>query len=47
MVKFGPDGFDAMMVRLAAEQEAAKSPYEDLEPDYEYMASGLRGFGGT
>lgn len=36
MVKFDPDGFDAMMARIAAEQEA-RSPYEDLEPEYEFL----------
>lgn len=40
MVKFDPDGFDAMMARIAAEQEA-ESPYEDLEPDYEYIGAHL------
>jgi len=45
MVKFDPEGFDAMMARIAAEEremerQAAtlRSPFEDLEPDYEYMA---------
>lgn len=41
-VKFDPEGFDAMMARIAAEKkEVAASKYEDLEPDYEYM-QGLR-----
>lgn len=44
MVKFDPEGFKAMMARLKAEEreqdrQAAvlRSPFEDLEPDYEYM----------
>jgi hypothetical protein len=41
MVKFDPEGFKAMMGRIAAEEqaEAAGGRYEDLEPDYEYMAT--------
>lgn len=35
MVKFDPDGFTAMMARIEAEE--MDIPYEDLEPDYEYM----------
>jgi len=44
MVKFDPDGFNAMMDRIAAEDEAkaAVSRYEDLEPDYEYMTAAVR-----
>ncbi|MGN7149191.1 hypothetical protein ACTHQ6_09395 [Arthrobacter sp. SAFR-179] len=44
MVKFDPDGFAAMMARIEAEerekerqQYKLRSPYEDVEPDYEYM----------
>lgn len=39
MVKFDPEGFAAMMARIAAEEEAAAAAvrYEDLEPDYEYL----------
>lgn len=37
MVKFDPEGFTAMMGRIAAEREA-EIKLEDLEPDYEYMA---------
>ncbi|KIC66313.1 hypothetical protein RM50_12325 [Pseudarthrobacter phenanthrenivorans] len=44
MVKFDPDGFAAMMARIEAEerekerqQHTLRSPYEDQEPDYEYM----------
>ncbi|WP_181365205.1 hypothetical protein [Arthrobacter sp. HMWF013] len=36
MVKFDPEGFAAMMARINEEERSA-SPYEDLEPDYEYM----------
>lgn len=35
MVKFDLEGFRAMMARDEAERVG--SPYEDLEPDYEYM----------
>ena len=44
MVKFDPEGFGAMMARVdkerrEEERQAAvlRWPYEDLEPDYEYM----------
>jgi hypothetical protein len=39
MVKFDPEGFKAMMGRIAADEEAktVSAQYEDLEPDYEYM----------
>ena len=46
MVKFDPEGFAAMMARLKAEEREKErkaaflgSPFEDLEPDYEYMAA--------
>lgn len=44
MVKFDPEGFMAMMGRIAAEGEAAATAvgYEDLEPDYEYMMAPVR-----
>jgi hypothetical protein len=45
MVKFDPEGFDAMMARIwekerekERQQHTLRSPYEDVEPDYEYMA---------
>lgn len=40
MVKFDPEGFAAMMARIKEEerqQSTLCSPYEDQEPDYEYM----------
>ena len=44
MVKFDPEGFAAMMARIKEEereqerqQYTLRSPFEDLEPDYEYM----------
>lgn len=44
MVKFDPEGFLAMMGRIAAEDVAAADSlsYEDPEPDYEYMAAPAR-----
>jgi hypothetical protein len=44
MVKFDPEGFLTMMGRIAAEAQAAADGrrYEDLEPDYEYMAEPAR-----
>lgn len=42
MVKHDPDGFASMMARIEREQRekerqpyTLRSPYEDLEPDYE------------
>lgn len=40
MVKFDPEGFLAMMARIEAEDRdkaVVRSPYEDLEPDYEFL----------
>ncbi|WP_155845163.1 hypothetical protein [Arthrobacter sp. 135MFCol5.1] len=44
MVKFDEEGFAAMMARIKVEErekerQAAvlRSPFEDMEPDYEYM----------
>ena len=44
MVKFDPEGFTAMMARIKAEERekerqatVLRSPFEDMEPDYEYM----------
>jgi hypothetical protein len=39
MVKFDPEGFAAMMGRIAEEEqaEAAGGRYEEMEPEYEYM----------
>jgi hypothetical protein len=44
MVKFDPEGFLAMMGRIAAEKkaDAAATRHEDLEPDYEYMMATVR-----
>jgi hypothetical protein len=44
MVKFDPEGFKAMMGRIAAEEhaEAAAATYADLEPDCEYMTATAR-----
>jgi hypothetical protein len=44
MVKFDPEGFKAMMGRIAAEDEAkaVAARYEELEPDYEYMTATAR-----
>jgi hypothetical protein len=44
MVKFDPEGFAAMMGRIAAEDEAkaVAARYKDLEPDYEYMMATAR-----
>lgn len=41
MVKFDPEGFAAMMGRIAEEEqsEAAARRYEDMEPDHEFMAA--------
>ena len=43
MVKFEPEGFAAMMARIEEEerekgrqQHTLGSPFEDLEPDYEF-----------
>lgn|GEM_PF-7018268 len=40
MAKFDCDGFQKMMAELNAEDSAGavvRSPYEDLEPDPEYL----------
>jgi hypothetical protein len=44
MVQFDSEGFKAMVARIAQEERekqrqqfTVRSPYEDLEPDYEYM----------
>lgn len=39
MVKFDPEGFDAMMARIADEDTAAAEAgrYEDMEPTFEYL----------
>jgi hypothetical protein len=44
MVKFDPEGFLAMMDRIAAEKAAPadSKQYEELEPDYEYMGAPTR-----
>jgi hypothetical protein len=44
MVKFDPEGFLAMMDRIAAEKAATadSKQFEDLEPDYGYMAAPAR-----
>ena len=44
MVKFDPEGFKAMMGRIAAEEEAdaLAARYKDVEPDYEYMTPAAR-----
>lgn len=47
MVKFNPEGFKAMMSRIDKEREekrqeaVLRSPYEDLEPDYEYWVANM------
>ena len=40
MAKFDPEGFQKMMAELDAEDSAGvvvRSPYEDMEPDPEYL----------
>lgn len=42
MAKFDRDGFDKMMAELNAEDRAGvvmRSPYEDMEPDPEYLTN--------
>ncbi|MFE4197267.1 hypothetical protein ACFRJ9_15495 [Paenarthrobacter sp. NPDC056912] len=42
MAKFDPEGFQKMMAELNAEDRSAvvaRSPYEDLEPDPEYLSA--------
>lgn len=43
VAKFDPEGFQKMMAELNAEDRGAvvaRSPYDDLEPDPEYLSTG-------